>query len=380
MERITITDRLLQKAAQNKTPLNGSFEITADCNFACKMCNIHNCSRRHLQEKNIRFAEWKRLFDEAEEMMLFYVLLTGGEPLVHPEFADIYCDIMSRGMLTILNTNGYLIDTDTMMLFKKYPPARINVSLYGASDRVYQELCGVRDGFSVVSRNIDKLIEAGFSVKINMTVVRSNLGETDGILRFAKERNLEVRPTTYVFNTAENCIAERLAPEEAARAAVDIFCKTHSQKAVLKKRNQMQLLLDTGNRIKQAAMRPGLDCHAGTSSYWVHCDGKFGFCGMGQMKNEPNVFEVGLKKAWETASVSAANYVFPEKCASCSYRYVCHRCYAMLETDGKPTPESGDTYTCRYYKAYVKELLKKGDCLNEKVYCKPEVYFKENNR
>lgn len=76
------------------------------------------------------------------------------------------------------------------------------------------------------------------------------------------------------------------------------------------------------------------------------------------MKNEPNVFEVGLKKAWELAKQSAAGYILPERCLKCEYRFACRRCYAMLETDGEPG--SGDTYTCRYYKAYTAEMLERG--------------------
>lgn len=142
MRQALLTDRLLKKASESNTPLNGSFEITADCNFNCKMCYIHNCSRKQLQKDIIRFPKWKKLFDEAEEMMLLYVLLTGGEPLTHPDFADIYQNIASRGMLTILNTNGYLLDDGYLKLLKKYPPARVNVSLYGASNDAYGTLCG----------------------------------------------------------------------------------------------------------------------------------------------------------------------------------------------------------------------------------------------
>lgn len=360
MNNIGLTNRLLSKAAESKTPLNGSFEITADCNFNCKMCYIHNCAKRQLRENVIPFSRWKQLFDEAEEMMLFYVLLTGGEPLVHPEFAEIYSDIAKRGMLTILNTNGCLIDADTMKLFKKHMPARINVTLYGTSDRVYEELCGIPNGFSVVSRNIAKLVENGFNVKINMTVVKSNLGETDGILRFAKEMGVAVRPTTYIFNTAENCQSERLSPEEAAKAAVDIFLKTRTEAEIKNKVQRTRLLLDAGKKLEAPLPQTGLWCHAGTSSYWVHRNGSFGFCGMGAMKNEPNVFEVGLKKAWELAKQSAAGYILPERCLKCEYRFVCRRCYAMLETDGEPDSGSGDTYTCRYYKAYTAEMLERG--------------------
>lgn len=192
-----------------------------------------------------------------------------------------------------------------------------------------------------------------------MTVVKSNVHEVDAILDFAKESGLEVRPTTYVFNTAENCAEERLSPEDAARAAAHIYFKTHSAREADNKRIQIKKLLDAGRGAHASQTQRGLCCHAGKDSYWVHSDGKFDFCGMAPMENEPNVFSVGLKRAWQIASENAANYVFPEKCASCQYRFICKKCYAMTETEGIPTACGFDTYTCRYYAAYAREFTEK---------------------
>lgn len=357
----SLTDRLISKASQNKTPLNGSFELTASCNFNCRMCYIHNCSKKELQKNIIPYEKWSSLFGEAYKLGLFYVLLTGGEPLTHPQFEDIYSDIYSRGMLTILNTNGYLINSDIIKLFKKHKPSRINITLYGSDNETYKNLCSVENGFSVVSENIKMLKDLGFNLKINMTVVKSNVHQTDDILAFAKELSIPVTPTTYVFSTADNCSNERLTAKKAARVAVEIFEKMNTKEAFINKYLQTKAFLDLGRK-SASTIKDGISCHAGSGSYWVHCDGKFGFCGMGQLENEPNVFEIGFENAWKTAVKNAGEYRLPIRCKTCEYRFVCGRCFAKIETDGVPI--NSDTYTCEYYKEYADYLILRGEVLH----------------
>ncbi len=357
---IAVTERLLRKAAGQKMPVNGSFELTADCNFNCRMCYIHNCGKKAQSDADRPYEDWKKVFDEATDMMLFYALLTGGEPLMHRDFEKIYRDLYSRGMLISVNTNGYLIDKAVIELFRKYPPAGVNVSLYGTTDGIYGDLCGVRDGFSVVSKNIESLKDAGINMKINMTVTKTNRGDIDNILAFAKEHSVSVRPTTYIFDSGDSCRGERLQPEEAARTALYIFRKTHSEKAFRDEMQRVKMMYNAGKERKGPSDLPGVSCLAGKSSYWVHYDGKLSFCGIKQTENAVSVFDSGFRNAWNYASTKAEKCRMPEKCCECYYRYVCNKCYSMFETDGIPMADAADTYTCRYYRTYTEECIKNG--------------------
>lgn len=129
---------LFMKAQAKGIPLSGSFELTARCNFDCRMCYIHRRSRDRealMGEKNADW--WVTLAKQAKEHGTLLLLLTGGEPLLRRDFDEIYTACKSLGLLTSVNTNGVLLDEDKLRLLREYPPQRVNISLYGASPETY---------------------------------------------------------------------------------------------------------------------------------------------------------------------------------------------------------------------------------------------------
>ena len=76
---------LFMKAQAKGIPLSGSFELTARCNFDCRMCYIHRRSRDRealMGEKNADW--WVTLAKQAKEHGTLLLLLTGGEPSLTP--------------------------------------------------------------------------------------------------------------------------------------------------------------------------------------------------------------------------------------------------------------------------------------------------------
>ena len=68
------------------------------------------------------------------EQGVVFLLITGGEPLLRDDFPQIYTELSKLGFIISINTNGYLITDKILELFKKNPPTRVNISLYGAND------------------------------------------------------------------------------------------------------------------------------------------------------------------------------------------------------------------------------------------------------
>ena len=56
--------------------------------------------------------EWLKVAKEAADMGCLFLLLTGGEPLLHPEFKQIYRGLQELGIYLTVNTNGTLIDEE----------------------------------------------------------------------------------------------------------------------------------------------------------------------------------------------------------------------------------------------------------------------------
>ena len=94
------------RACRTGTPLAGNFELTARCNFNCKMCYVHLTA----EEQQRRGRELTA--DQARSRGMLFLLLTGGEPLIRTDFRYLLTELKKMGLLVSVNSNGSLIDRD----------------------------------------------------------------------------------------------------------------------------------------------------------------------------------------------------------------------------------------------------------------------------
>lgn len=130
---------------------------------------------------------------------MLFLLLTGGEPFLRPDFREIYEGLCRMGLLITINTNGTMITGETIEWLKKMPPSKMNVTLYGGSAEAYGELCGYRDGYQRATEAILMLKEAGIHVSINVSFTEENAKEQDRIQAFIADMTSPARITSYMF-------------------------------------------------------------------------------------------------------------------------------------------------------------------------------------
>ena len=136
-----LTEYLHAKAAQQGVPLSGTFELTPCCNMACKMCYVRMTKAEQEALSPLRTSqEWIELGRNAKEKGMLYLLLTGGEPFLRQDFREIFQSLHHMGLILSINSNGTLINEETVEWLKQTPPSRINITLYGASDETYERL------------------------------------------------------------------------------------------------------------------------------------------------------------------------------------------------------------------------------------------------
>lgn len=355
-----ITDYLHTKAARMGIPLNGTFELTPLCNMDCRMCYVRMSKEQQEQISPLRTAkEWISLGEEAKKRGMTYLLLTGGEPFLRPDFKEIMQGLHHMGFVMTINSNGTMIDEKVISWLKETPPIRINITLYGASDETYGKLCRNPKGFTQVTKAIHLLKEAGITVKLNCSLTPYNAHDLDKIFEFARKEELVVQASAYMFpplRRDESMIGknDRFTPEEAAYYAARIealqkgeerFLQHMSENKLegLKIENDDSCLEIEGDKIR---------CRAGKCSFWVTWDGRMLPCGMIPGKQAVNVFQQGFDAAWEAAKNTVEEIRLPGKCSQCNLKDQCRACAAMVLT------ESGNytdvpKYRCQMTQAYV---------------------------
>ena len=334
-----LSEYLHTKAAVAGIPLNGSFELTPCCNMACKMCYVRMTQAEQAAVAPLKTAgEWIELGRIAQEKGMLYLLLTGGEPFLRRDFQEIFQSLHALGLILSINSNGTLIDEETVAWLKQTPPSRMNITLYGASDETYHRLCGNPQGFTQATKAIRLLKEAGISVKLNCSLTPENASDLEGIVSFAKQEDLILQATGYMFPPVRRDGSmigtnHRFLPEEAAYFGAKIAQLMNGDEAFLEnmKRGLPPIPGETGDCAEHEG--EGIRCRAGKCSFWVTWTGDFLPCGMMPVEAAANVFEVGFDKAWEQAKRYAAGIRLPAKCAACDARDTCKACAAMVYTE-----------------------------------------------
>ena len=338
----SLTNYLHVKAARNGMPLNGTFELTPCCNMSCKMCYVRKTKAEQEAIAPLRTAEeWLQLGEWAKNQGMLYLLLTGGEPFVRSDFREILSGLHRMGLIISINTNGTMIDEETIEWLKDTPPTRFNITLYGASNATYERLCGNPNGFTQTVKAIRLLKEAGFLVKINCSVTPDNVEDLENIFEFAKEEGLVVQATSYMFPPVrrdESMVGmnERFSPEEAAYQSAKIFALTSGKERFLERmKNNVPLALKTDieEDCPEISEGEGIRCRAGKCSFWITWEGKILPCGMFPSENAINVFDVGFENAWKKVHEETLAIRLPAKCASCELRDQCKACASMVVTE-----------------------------------------------
>lgn len=171
----TLERMLLDRAKRARTPANGSIELLPLCNMNCDMCYVRLSRREMEAQGRLRTAEeWLEVGRQMKEAGVLFLLLTGGEPFLYPEFRKVYLGLRQMGMILTINTNGTLIDEDLAAFFGKYKPRRVNITLYGADDGAYERLCHYPGGYEETLRGIRLLREQGVDVKVGGSLTPAN--------------------------------------------------------------------------------------------------------------------------------------------------------------------------------------------------------------
>ncbi len=128
--------------------------ITSSCNLHCagcySRCNEATTDRKPVDQ--LSGEEWKRIFDEAEELGVSFILLAGGEPLLR---WDVMQEAVKKpGILFPVFTNGTFIGDKYMELFDAHRNLIPVISIEGSRDKtdarrgegVYDKIIDVMDG------------------------------------------------------------------------------------------------------------------------------------------------------------------------------------------------------------------------------------------
>ncbi len=333
-----------------RLPLEGALDLTYRCNNRCRHCWISPPSGPLADAEELTTDEWHHLVDEARRMGCRQWYFSGGEPLLRPDFWDIFDYATRRCAGYILNTNGTLITP--ALAGKLRRNGSLFVALYGATAAVHDHITRSPGSFERTMAGFRYLREAGTPFTVQVIPLRDNFHEYRRMLGLAESLSPHVRiGAAWLYLSAsgnpsrnEEIRAQRLPPESVAeldppdvtwsddRAAHEPLCGGPRS-------------ADDGDRVFAGCMRHN-------QSFHVDPYGRMAFCVFIQ---DPalryDLRQGSFEQGWERFLPEAAGRIrggaeYLAHCGACALRSDCRWCpvYGYLEHRRYGAPVE---YLCR---------------------------------
>ena len=317
-----LQSRLLAK----RVPIAGSIELTHRCNLHC----VH-CYGRHAHQglpglQELTADEFRTILSQIVDEGCLWLLLTGGEPLLRPDFPDIYTNAKRAGLLITLFTNGTLLTSRLADLLAEWRPFAIEITLYGRTQETYERITGVPGSHARCLRGIELLMERELPLRLKTMALTVNAHELCAMRQYAEGLGLNfdfdpvvnpgldgsMEPVTYRLPIQDIVRLERAEPrrqrEWPARFAERVGMHAKSRDLYL--------------------------CNAGINGFNIDPYGRMSLC---LMVREPG-FDLRrgrFRDGWlnDMRETRARQRVDESECTRCDLRMVCAQCpgWGLLE-------------------------------------------------
>ncbi len=141
--------------------------VTNKCNLACRHCYVEQGNT------HIELSMFKKAVSQFDDMGGLKLMISGGEPLLHPEFNDLMEILPSYELRAILLSNGTLIDKKIAKKLSKYVH-EVQISIDGIRSH---DLLRGKGSYEKAMQGILNLKNAGIPVSIATMIHRYNAEE-----------------------------------------------------------------------------------------------------------------------------------------------------------------------------------------------------------
>lgn len=319
-----------------RVPVEGTLELTRRCNLRCAHC--YASPTQAGAEGELTAPQWFAILDQIAAAGCLNLLLTGGEPLLRPDFTDIYRRAKELGLLVTVFSNGTLVSPAIVDLFREWPPEEVEVTVLGATPATHDALTGVPGSFQRFNEGMDALQSAGIRVRLKTVLMIPNQSELAGMEQMARRREIPFRLDAAVFPRLDGDpapLALRLTPADAAAAE----CSDPDRAA------QWQRTIRTGAPAPAVVPEALYRCGAGRTSFRIDPGSRLTPC---ILMNEPawDLNRGPFAEGWAALAVLQERKHAPDyPCNRCAHALACGLCPAFFQLENG-APDLPSKFLC----------------------------------
>ncbi len=320
-----------------------AWEMSAACNLNCVHCRASSTANRHEDELNLKEC-FSFLNDVASIKSNPVLIMTGGEPLMRPDFFEILKYADGLGINKVIATNATLLTPEIAFRLADFHVLAASVSIDGPCASRHDEFRRTPGSFDASCRGIEYLKAAGIKVQINISITRRNYECFEDMFKLALSLGASAIHIFFIVPSgrAENLKGEEISAEQyesllnrfydkkrEMRGLVNLkaTCAPHYYR-IMRERAQAEGLEITPENFGADAFSRG--CLAGCGFAFVSSAGEVQGCGYMPV-SAGNIRE----RKFSDIYVNSEFFIklrdltlLKGKCGRCGYKKVCGGCRA----------------------------------------------------
>ncbi len=336
-----------------------AWEMSAACNLNCVHCRASSSYERVEGELSIKEC-YDFLTDISALPSKPVLIMTGGEPLMRPDFFDILDFADKLGINKVLATNATLVTPEIAARLMSKRIFAASVSIDGANACAHDEFRRLPGAFEAGMRGIEFLKAAGIKIQINISVTKRNYDQIEDLFALARSIGASAIHIFLLVPTgrAENMRGEEISSKQYERLLNWFYDK---KREIGRRINLKATCAPHYYRImRQRAKADGLEINAENFGMDAFTRGCLAGCGFAFVSSVGHVqgcgympISAGNIRERRFSDIYANSEFFIKlrdlsllkgKCGRCGYKKVCGGCRARA-------------------------LAESGDCFGEEPYC-----------
>lgn len=180
---------------------NFSLQLSYKCNLSCRHC----FNDKTQNDKELTLEQAKNIIDEAYNLGIAAIGVTGGECTYHKNFLEIARYIRDKHISLRFLTNGQLLYDDNFFdeVVSLYPNI-IKISLYSMNPEIHDNLTQCKGSHKKTIHVIKKLREKNIPVNISFLAMTENAQEYKKIIQFGDLIGVGVSVSSHFINNPQN--------------------------------------------------------------------------------------------------------------------------------------------------------------------------------
>lgn len=274
--------------------------LSERCNLRCRHCWVAPLAPEAGDEQSIDLTVLMRTITAAKELGLGTVKLTGGEPFLRKDIAELMRFLHEEGLCIDIESNGTMIDRGMASIMRECGVRQVSVSLDGAQAAQHDRLRGIKGCHEKTVAALHYLRDEKINTQVIMSLYEENMEDIEALAALCDDLevpSLKINPVMptgrgeKVFQRRENLDIEELI-------RIDRWIEADLGS---KYKTEIYFCMPIGLKSLHAVTRNPLhECHI-LNVLGVLADGTISLCGIGQTETDLNMGNIAmddLREIW----------------------------------------------------------------------------------